>query len=206
MDALFAVEDRNSGVARGDGLPGTHLDAHLADAALAEVRIDEPYVVGEAGGRLHFAAHEQGVLVRDQQLAIVRDGRPTDAVHQGVVAAHAASAAIFHDLREFGGGNLLAVILFGGGHQLRLAADGVLAVGEAGDGHAEEAGDHAAMEAVARFLGDFAFFFDPTGAASDYVSGFEVFPGERLARLEQFEDGFGELRRRWSRLRRLHFR
>src|ERR1035437_9868615 len=193
VDALFAIESRDPAGARGDRLAGAHLDAHLGDTALAEIRVDETYVVRVAGGRLHLAAHEERVLVRYQQLAVVRTGRPADTVHQGVVAAHAARAAVLHDLRQFGGGNLLAVILFGAGHQLGLAAERVLAIGEARDGHPQQSGDHAAVEAVARLLGDFALLLHPTGAPPRHVGGVEVFLGERLARLQQFRHRFGEL-------------
>jgi hypothetical protein len=45
-------------------------------------------------------------------------------------------------------------------------------------------GDHAAVEAVARLLGDFALLLHPTFAPPRHVGGVEVFLGERLARLE----------------------
>src|ERR1035437_7758188 len=193
VDALFAIESRDPAGARGDRLAGAHLDAHLGDTALAEIRVDETYVVRVAGGRLHLAAHQESVLVRHQQLAVVRNGRPPDTVHQGVVAAHAARAAVLHDLRQFGGGDLLAVILLRAGHQLGLAAQRVLALGESRDGHPQQAGDHAAVEAVARLLGDFALLFHPTGAPPRHVGGVEVLLGKGLARLEQFQHRIGEL-------------
>src|ERR1035437_7451806 len=193
VDALFAIESRDPAGARGDRLAGADLDAHLGDTALAEIRVDETYVVRVAGGRLRRAAHQESVLVRHQQLAVVRNGRPPDTVHQGVVAAQAARAAVLHDLRQFGGGDLLAVILLRAGHQLGLAAERVLALGEARDGHPQQSGDHAAVEAVARLLGDFALLLHPTGAPPRHVGGLEVFLGERLARLESLRHRFGEL-------------
>src|ERR1039458_5858383 len=138
-------------------------------------------------------AHQQRVLMRHQQLAVVRNGRPPHAVHQRIVATHPARAAVFHDVRQLGGGNFLAVILLRAGHQLGLAAHRVLALGEARDGHSQQPGDHAAVEPVARLLGNLALFLHPTGAPPRHVGSVEVFLGERLGRLEQFQHRFGEL-------------
>src|ERR1017187_3696553 len=93
VHALLAVEQRDAVRTRRDRLPRAHFDAHLDRAALAEIRIDEAYVVGIAAGRLHLAAHQQGVLVGDQQLAVVWNGGPSAPLHQSAVAGDAAVMA-----------------------------------------------------------------------------------------------------------------
>ena len=39
----------------------------------------------QPGGGLHLAAHEQRVLMRHEQPAVKRNGRPADLVHQRVM-------------------------------------------------------------------------------------------------------------------------
>ena len=56
VHALFAIEYRDAAGAGRDGLAGAHLDAHLGNAALAEIGIDEAHMIGEAGRRLHLSA------------------------------------------------------------------------------------------------------------------------------------------------------
>ena len=154
--------------ARGDRLAGAHLDAQFGDAALAEIRIDEAHVVGVAGRRLHLAAHQQRVLVRHQQLAVVGNGRPPHAVHQRIVATDTARAAVFHDLCQFGGGNLsrgntppgLGISLGSPLTECLPSVKPAIAI-------PSSPGNHAAVEAVARLLGDCALLPPPNwrGAA-----------------------------------------
>ena len=69
MDAFLAIKRRHAVFAGRDGLAGTELDAQLRAAALALVRKNKRDVVGVAGRRLHLAAKQERVLVRDEQLA-----------------------------------------------------------------------------------------------------------------------------------------
>ena len=164
VDALFAVEDRDAAGAGRDGLAGAGFDAQLGLAALAEMGVLEPHVVGESRRGLHLAADQQRVLVRDQQLAIVGNGRPAATLHEGAVAGNASRAAARDNLPEFVRGDLPAVILFQIRERLRLAGDPALASGEARQRHAQQARNHALVESVARLLGDAAFFLDPACA------------------------------------------
>ena len=50
---------------------------------------EEDDVVGVAGWGLNLAAHQQDILMRHQQRAIVRNGRPATAIHQRVVQRRA---------------------------------------------------------------------------------------------------------------------
>ena len=97
VDAFFAIELRHSRRPRRQCLSGTHLDAHFAGAALAEIRVDEGNVIRKTGRGLDFAAEQQRVLMGDEQLAIVGDGRPAAAVHQRVVTTDAARTAVIDD-------------------------------------------------------------------------------------------------------------
>ena len=47
--------------------------------------VDKDHVIGVAGGGLHLAAHQQRVLVRDQQLAVEGNRRPAAGVHEHIV-------------------------------------------------------------------------------------------------------------------------
>ena len=81
-----------------------HIDPGFAGTALAEIRVEESDVVRIPRGRLHLTAHQQRILLRHQQLSVVRNGRPPHPIDQGIVATEAARAALVHDLRQFGGG------------------------------------------------------------------------------------------------------
>ena len=106
MDAFFPVELRRSAAFAGrEGLAGTYLDAELRGASRAELRVEGNHVVGVAGRGLHLAAHEQRVLVGDEQPAVEGDVGPAAAVHERVVAGHAAAAAILEDPVQLGGGD-----------------------------------------------------------------------------------------------------
>jgi hypothetical protein len=66
VNALL-VEFGNAIRPRHDGLPGASVNAHLLAAPRARARIEERDVIGEPRGSLHFATHEQGILVRDEE-------------------------------------------------------------------------------------------------------------------------------------------
>ena len=54
-------------------------------AFLAQFRVEKLDVVGVTGGRLHLAAHEQRVLMRHEQLAVVGNRGPAGFLHQRAV-------------------------------------------------------------------------------------------------------------------------
>src|SRR3954451_21929456 len=76
VDALVAIELRDAARSGSERLAGTHFDAQLRGAALAEIGIDEVDVVGESRRGLDFTAEQKRVLVRDEQFAVVRNGGP----------------------------------------------------------------------------------------------------------------------------------
>src|SRR3954454_20352907 len=66
VDALVTIELRDACRTRGESLAGTHFDAHLGGATLAEIGIDEVDVVGESRRGLDFAAQQERVLMRHE--------------------------------------------------------------------------------------------------------------------------------------------
>ena len=52
------------------------------------------HVIGESGGGLHLAAHQQRVLMRDQKAAIVLDCRPAAGGHQLIVKRYGLFAGV----------------------------------------------------------------------------------------------------------------
>ena len=69
MDALLAIKLRYAAVLAGcNGLARARLDTELVVTTLADRRIDEDNVIGVAGGSLHLASHQHGVLLAQQQL------------------------------------------------------------------------------------------------------------------------------------------
>src|SRR5438309_1554455 len=103
VDALVPIELRDAGGSGCEGLAGTHFDAHLRGTALAKIGIDKVDVIGEARRGLDFTAEQERVLVRHEQFAVVRDGRPAATVHQSVMRCESAGAAIVQYRLELGG-------------------------------------------------------------------------------------------------------
>ena len=106
VDAFFALEGGHAVGAERDGLAGAHGDAGFLLAGDAELVVEEDDVIGEAGHGLHFAAHQQRVLVRDEQTAvegnlgpaargqqrIVERAAGVDGEHGGIAQRHAGLA------------------------------------------------------------------------------------------------------------------
>jgi len=92
----------------------------LIDASFAEIGVDEAHAVGETGGRLHFAADQQRVLLRDQQLPIVGNLPPAGTFYQRAGATDTACASIFQDADELLGRDDAAVVFAHIRQQLRL--------------------------------------------------------------------------------------
>ena len=160
-------------------------------------------VIGEPGRRLHLAADQQRVLVGDQELPVVRNSGPSAAFHEGVMARDAAHAAFVHNALHFGRPHPAAIIFLERWQRARLALDRMACppVNPAMR-HADQAGDHAAVEAVARLFGDAPFLFHPARAAPGHVRPLQVLAVERaISALQQLHHRFGQLRTRWSRPR-----
>ena len=66
VDALLAIECRYAIFATRDGLSGTHFDTEFRFAILAELGTGEDNVIGVGRWGLDTAAHQKGILVRDQ--------------------------------------------------------------------------------------------------------------------------------------------
>src|SRR5690348_17915315 len=85
VDAFLALEHRNVFGTKRESLAGTHRDARLVLAMNAKSGIAKGYVICESRHGLHLAAHQQGVLMRDQQLPVKSDRGPATGGHQCVM-------------------------------------------------------------------------------------------------------------------------
>ena len=86
VHALLALEGDRSLRALGDGLPGAHRDAGWFSPQVLHIpAIAEDDVVTEASHRLHLAAHQQRVLLRDQKPSVRLNLRPTARRQQRVM-------------------------------------------------------------------------------------------------------------------------
>src|SRR5664279_4373657 len=95
--AFLTIEIGRPFHASGDRLSGTHLHAQLGPAAAAHLKVAEANVVGVSRGSLDLTAHQQHVLMRYQQRAIVSDRGPSARVHQGIMERRAADVALMLD-------------------------------------------------------------------------------------------------------------
>jgi len=154
-------------------------------------------MVGVAGRSLHLAAQQQGVLVRDEELAIVGDGRPTAALHQRVMQRGPLGGAFLAEPLDFGGGNPAPIILFQRGDALigaeRLAAQVEPAAGQTSQRHADHSTQDALLEAIARLPGNAGLGLHPACAPPPHVGRLQILPGKRLPGLEQFEHALRQL-------------
>ena len=194
MDAFFALEGGRALGAERDGLAGTHADAGFFQARDAALAVEEDDVIGVAGHGLHFAAHQQRVLVGDEETAVEGNLRPAAGAHERVVER----AAVVEGERgsfaqvEFGlaggrdGRNLL-------GRGRNVGTQREAATGESGERHAREAADESLVKTVAGVLRLARAAFDRAGAAALFVGFGEVLLGKRQAGAEDVEDGFGQL-------------
>ena len=115
VDAFLAVEGRHAAYPGGNGLAGTKLNTDLRAASLTKLRVEEDDMVGIAGRCLHFAPEQQRVLVRHEQLAVMRYRRPTASLHERAVERYAFNRALLAELLNFGLGNSAAVVFFNRG-------------------------------------------------------------------------------------------
>ena len=98
VDAFLAVEIRHAVFAGRDGLAGTGFDAELGAAAPAFVRKNKRDMIGVTGRRLDFPAQQQGVLMRDEQLAVAGNRRPARAFQERGMRGYAPRVTIIADL------------------------------------------------------------------------------------------------------------
>ena len=102
VNAFLAVENRDAARAGRDGLTGTDLDANLR-AATSRKDSGRETRCGRRNRRgLNFAAHQQRVLMRDEEFAVERDRGPADPVHERVVGANAFGSAFLANLLDLG--------------------------------------------------------------------------------------------------------
>jgi hypothetical protein len=101
-DAFFAIEIWDAIFTARDGLARTHFDAQFRFAVEAELRPNENYVIGISGLRLNAAAHEQSILLRDQQFSVERNFGPATAGHDLVVKGNAAGDGVVFHTFQFG--------------------------------------------------------------------------------------------------------
>ena len=101
VNAFFAFKGWDAFGAFGDGLAGTHGDAGLFFASDAEAGASEDYVVGEAGHGLDLAAHQECVLLSDEETAVEGDLRPAAGGEQGVVKRTSACLRCQSKFGEF---------------------------------------------------------------------------------------------------------
>src|ERR1019366_3356315 len=85
VHAFLAVEGRHPTHPGSNGLAGTKLNTDLGAASLTKLRVEEDDMVGVAGRCLHFAPEQQRVLVRHEQLAVMRYRRPAASLHERAV-------------------------------------------------------------------------------------------------------------------------
>src|SRR6266702_1387810 len=85
MNTLFAIEQRHSGFTLRNGLPRAHRNTGSFLALFTQLRIAENNMIRKAWGRLHFSAHQQRVLMRNQQLAVVFNLWPAAGIHDCVM-------------------------------------------------------------------------------------------------------------------------
>ena len=173
MDAFLAVKGGQAVFARRDGLAGTDFDAQFGAALLALIGKNKRDMIGVTLRGLHFPAHEQGVLMRDEQLAVVRNGRPAGAFHEGGMRGNAAGVTVIANFPRLSGRDAASKIIFERGNAFpgpqRAAGQGKPSAAQTGQRHAEQAGDNAALKTVARFFGGAGFLLQPTGAAALHV-------------------------------------
>src|ERR1019366_265680 len=151
IDAFLAIERGCVVLAAGNGLARAHLDAEHRTALAAGFEVAEDYVIGVAGGRLHFAAHEKRVLMRDEQRAVMDDFRPPGAGHQLVVKGDTAAFTFFANQFDIFRAEFSAIELLRSFQLLRRvgASEREASVAESAQRHADQAGDDATMKAIA---------------------------------------------------------
>ena len=75
--------------------------------------IDKDDVIGITGRRLHLSAHQQRVLMRDQQFAVEGNRRPAARVHEHIVKRLFSRRGLLLQLRDLRRAELAGKILFG---------------------------------------------------------------------------------------------
>ena len=129
MNAFIAVEGRPPALARANGLARTQFNANPRAAALAKFGVKEDDMIGVTGRGLHLATEQQGVLMRDEQLAVIGYGWPTGALHQHAVQRHALNGALLAELLDLRLRDAAAVV-FGERRDALVGWDWLAAQGE----------------------------------------------------------------------------
>ncbi len=85
MNTLLALEGGQGRAAFGDGLAGTHGDASLLSACGTGLEIAKDDVIGKARHGLNLAAHQERILLCDEETAVERNLRPAVDREQDIV-------------------------------------------------------------------------------------------------------------------------
>src|SRR5579872_6387641 len=202
MDAFFAIEYRGVTAIRVrlDGLARTDIDARLRHAEVATLLVDEADMVAEPGRPLNFAADQQCILVRNQQLPVVGNRRPAAAVHQDIVQRNTVLFRVRPDLFQLFHGNAVGEILLNCGPLADLGVYVRDAFRYSRESHAEHARQESSLESVAGVLGNLSFLFDPALATALNVRSVEILFGERRFVTQQVDDAFSQQHARGPRL------
>ena len=81
MNAFFTVKRRRASGAGRDGLATTNFDTNLCATLLTKFGVEKYNMIRVASRRLYFAAHQQCILMRDEEFAVEWNRRPADPVH-----------------------------------------------------------------------------------------------------------------------------
>src|SRR6516162_10204947 len=84
VDTLFTIEGGQIVVASRDGLSRAHFDTQLRFTFLTEFRTTKDHVIGVSRRCLHATAHQQRILMRDQQFPVERSLWPATAIHDAI--------------------------------------------------------------------------------------------------------------------------
>ena len=94
VHTLLAIERGQVIVASRDGLSRAHFDAQFRFAFATEFGANKDHVIGISGWCLHATAHQQCILMGDQQLAVERNLWPAIGIHDAVVEGTALCSAL----------------------------------------------------------------------------------------------------------------
>src|ERR1035438_4132704 len=83
--ALFTLKRGRAVCTLCDGLTGTHCDTGFLSARPAQILVEKPHMVRKSGHGLDLAAHQECILLRDQQAAVEGNLRPAARCKQCIV-------------------------------------------------------------------------------------------------------------------------
>src|SRR5208337_1930356 len=132
----------------------------------------------------------------DKQFAVVRNSRPAAVIHDQVVQRQPVSSGLAFYAFQFFGGYATGEHLFQRRMRVlcgRLSGICQPTLRKPCHCHSQQSTDYTALKTVARISSGKGFLLQPTATAAADVGVLQVFLGEGLLLLEQFDDSFGEL-------------